>query len=62
MEKRERLAGLCSQAKNSEYISRPTAQAYLETAVFEKRGLSVAYFDHSGLMNTPSFGASSSTV
>ena len=51
--KTERLAGLCTQAKGTEYISGPAAQEYLKTAVFENRGLSVAYFDYSGFDEYP---------
>ena len=51
--KTERLAGLCSQATGTEYISGPTAQDYLEKEVFEKRGLSVTYFDYSGFVEYP---------
>ncbi len=40
--KTERLAGLCSQAEGTEYISGPAAQDYLETDVFGNHGLSVS--------------------
>lgn len=51
--KTERLAGLCSQARGTEYISGPAAQDYLQADVFEKRGLSVTYFDYSGFGEYP---------
>jgi hypothetical protein len=47
-DKSERLVNLCKQAGATNYISGPAAKAYLEEALFEQAGISVAYIDYSG--------------
>ena len=46
--KTERLVHLCKQAGASEYLSGPTARAYLNEDIFEREGISVCYADYSG--------------
>ena len=47
-DKTERLVGLCEQARATEYLSGPAAQAYLDETQFERRGIKVSYMDYSG--------------
>jgi hypothetical protein len=44
----ERLVDLCKQARATEYISGPAAQAYLNEETFKREGISVRYIDYSG--------------
>jgi hypothetical protein len=43
----ERLLGLCEQAGATEYLSGPTAKAYLDEEQFMRRGITVKYMDYS---------------
>jgi len=43
----ERLVDLCEQVGASEYISGPTAQAYLEKKLFSEIGVNIMWFDYS---------------
>lgn len=45
--KSERLISLCKQAHATEYISGPTAQSYLDEALFLQEGITVRYMDYS---------------
>jgi hypothetical protein len=47
-DKTERLAHLCKQAGATEYLSGPTAKAYLNENLFADEGIAVAYVDYSG--------------
>ena len=42
--KTERLLDLCLKAGASEYVSGPSARAYLDEALFHERGISVSWF------------------
>ena len=44
----ERLVGLCQQAGATEYLSGPSAQAYLEEDRFRAAGIGVVYADYAG--------------
>ena len=44
----ERLVHLCSQAGASEYLSGPTARAYLDETLFQKQGIRVCWMDYRG--------------
>jgi hypothetical protein len=46
--KTERLVDLCRQAGASEYISGPSAKAYLDEPLFPASGINVRWFDYSG--------------
>jgi WbqC-like protein family len=46
--KTERLVHLCKLAEASEYISGPSAQAYLDTKQFESSGITVRYMSYEG--------------
>ncbi len=46
--KTERLAGLCSQAAATEYISGPAARDYIEPEIFASQNLSLTWFNYSG--------------
>ena len=47
-DKTERLVGLCEQAQATEYLTGPTAKAYLDEDAFARRGIKVKYMDYSG--------------
>ena len=51
--KSERLAGLCAQAGGTEYISGPSAKAYLEERVFTEMGITLTWFDYAGYPEYP---------
>lgn len=51
--KTERLVALCRAAGASEYVSGPSARAYLETELFEEVGIAVSYIDYSGYPEYP---------
>ena len=42
----ERLAAICEQAGAQIYVSGPAARAYLDEAVFRRRGIAVEWFDY----------------
>jgi hypothetical protein len=42
----ERLASICEQASAQIYVSGPAARAYLDEAVFGRRGIAVEWFDY----------------
>lgn len=49
----DRLAGLCAQAGASEYVSGPSARAYLDEAAFAAHGVTVRWFDYEGYPEYP---------
>jgi len=49
----ERLVDLCKQAGGEEYISGPSARNYLNEALFEDRGIKLAWFDYNGYPEYP---------
>ncbi len=51
--KSARLVWLCRQAGASEYLSGPTARAYLDEGLFREAGVEVAYMDYSGYPEYP---------
>lgn len=51
--KTERLVHLCKDVKATEYLSGPSAKAYLDEALFEKENISVSYMDYSGYPEYP---------
>jgi len=51
--KRERLADICAQAGADEYVSGPSARAYLDENVFAARGLKLTWFDYAGYPEYP---------
>ncbi len=44
----EKLLGLCERTGATEYLSGPSAQAYLDEALFVERGIEVIWMDYSG--------------
>jgi len=44
----ERLVNLCQQTESTEYISGPSAQAYIHEQLFESPGIRLTYIDYSG--------------
>jgi hypothetical protein len=44
--KTERLVSLCTTAGATEYLSGPSAQTYMDEALFADRGIGVTYFDY----------------
>lgn len=46
--KSERLAGLCSDAGGTEYVSGPSARDYIDEKVFADRDLKLTWFDYTG--------------
>jgi hypothetical protein len=44
----ERLLAICQAAGATEYLSGPTARAYLDVDMFESAGVSVRWFDYDG--------------
>ncbi|MHA7681479.1 WbqC family protein [Cupriavidus sp. PET2-C1] len=51
--KSERLVDLCRQAGAGEYISGPSAKAYLREEVFAEQGIGVRWFDYVGYRQYP---------
>ena len=51
--KTERLIDLCLQAGGDEYISGPSAQTYLQTSAFQKKGVKLTWFDYTGYPTYP---------
>ncbi len=49
----ERLVSLCRQVGATRYLSGPSAKDYLETRLFEKEGIDVAFFDYAGYPEYP---------
>jgi hypothetical protein len=47
-DKTERLVNLCQQAGASEYLSGPSAKAYLNEDLFRNEGIGVSYMDYAG--------------
>lgn len=52
-ERTARLVGICAQAGASEYVSGPSARAYLDEAQFAAAGIRVTYADYSALREYP---------
>ena len=46
--KSERLVDICGQAGASEYLSGPSARAYLDESLFEEAGIGVVWMDYDG--------------
>lgn len=46
--KTDRLVRLCKDVRATEYLSGPSAKAYLNETLFNKEGISVSYMDYSG--------------
>jgi hypothetical protein len=44
----QRIVGICKQAGATEYLSGPSARAYLDESLFEAQGITVTYMDYSG--------------
>lgn len=51
--KTERLANLCAQAGATEYISGPSAKAYIDKSVFARHGIKLSWFEYSGYPEYP---------
>jgi hypothetical protein len=49
----ERLVGLCRQAGASEYVSGPSARAYLDERLFDAAGIRVRHMDYAGYPEYP---------
>lgn len=47
-ERTERLVDICVRARASEYVTGPSAKAYLDEAAFRAQGIGVRWFDYSG--------------
>lgn len=52
-ERTARLAGICRQARASEYLSGPAARAYLDEQQFRNAGIAVIYADYGGYREYP---------
>ncbi len=52
-EKTERLVSICKQAAAAEYVSGPTAKAYLDEEHFAEAGITLTYMDYSGYPDYP---------
>lgn len=46
-DKSERLVNLCKQAGATDYLSGPSAKAYLSEDLFDRQGIAVSYMDYS---------------
>jgi len=46
--KSERLLNICLDLGASEYVSGPAARCYLDTALFNEKGVDVSFFDYGG--------------
>lgn len=51
--KTERLVDLCIQAGGAEYISGPSARGYIDSSVFNARGIKLTWFDYEGYPEYP---------
>jgi hypothetical protein len=49
----ERLVSLCMQAGGTEYVSGPSAKAYIDEGVFRERGVRLSWFDYDGYPEYP---------
>ena len=49
----ERLVHLCRQAGATEYLSGPSARAYIDTTAFARAGIAVRFMDYSGYPEYP---------
>lgn len=49
----ERLVSICAQAGASEYVSGPSARAYLDIAAFERARIGVSWFEYSNYPEYP---------
>jgi hypothetical protein len=49
----ERLADICRQAGATEYVSGPSAKAYVDEGVFQHAGIDLTWFDYSGYPEYP---------
>jgi WbqC-like protein family len=49
----ERLVELCAQAGGTEYLSGPAAGDYLDGALFDRRNITVSWFDYAGYPEYP---------
>jgi len=49
----ERLVRLCQAAGADEYLSGPTARAYLDERAFESAGIALRWMDYSGYPDYP---------
>lgn len=49
----ERLASICQQAGATEYLSGPSAKAYVDSAAFESRGIGLRFVDYDGYPEYP---------
>lgn len=47
LRKTERLLALCQKADANHYLSGPSAQAYMQTELFDNAGIQLAYMDYS---------------
>ncbi len=52
-DKTERLASLCVQANGTEYISGPSAQAYINEETFKNLNVKLTWFDYSNYIEYP---------
>lgn len=53
LSKSERLARVCQERDATVYLSGQAARNYLETSVFERQGIEVAWMDYSGYKEYP---------
>lgn len=51
--KTDRLISLCQQANATEYISGPSARAYMDHALFEAANIQLTYMEYSGYAEYP---------
>ena len=51
--KSERLADLCVQAGGTEYISGPSAHAYINEEIFFRKKINITWFDYKGYKEYP---------
>lgn len=51
--KTERLADLCVQAGGTEYISGPSAHAYINEEIFFRKKINITWFDYNGYKEYP---------
>ncbi len=49
----DRIVSLCQQEKATEYLSGPSARAYLEMEKFEQNDIKVHFFDYAGYLEYP---------
>lgn len=51
--KTDRLISLCQQCGANEYVSGPSARAYMDEALFERSGIKLTYVDYAGYPEYP---------